>query len=177
MNYTLKKKLKLYICYVYFIAIKNKIKNKNFKWGKYHLKVLTFPFFSLGKPSQSLTSCPNWLQRPHGLGLFGLNSSLIMVKLGSCVARPSMMRSAINQQWQNNEYWAFWENPYHNQSTGHYHNLRHQDKERSKGIHRDGKAKNPNTFKQFSANKMSSRYMGLEFWLQLVSLFLENFSF
>lgn len=42
-----------------------------------------------------LTSCPNWLQRPQGLGLFGLNSSLTSIlKLGSCVTRPSIMRSA-----------------------------------------------------------------------------------
>ena len=103
------------ICYVCLIT---KIKLKNIKWGYYHPEILTFPFFSLGKPSQSLTSCPNWLQRPQGLGLFGLNSSMIMVKLGSCVARPSIMRSAISQQQQNTKQWAFPEDPYCNQTAG-----------------------------------------------------------
>lgn len=128
------------VCYVCLIT---KIKLKNIKWGYYHPEILTFPFFSLGKPSQSLTSCPNWLQRPQGLGLFGLNSSLIMVKLGSCVARPSIMRSAINQQQQNTKQWAFPEDPYCNQRQ----DIITQDSKAKKSPkdHTESKAEKPKT--------------------------------
>lgn len=56
--------------------------------------LLTSPFFSLAVPSQSLISWPSCPQRAHGRGLLGLNSSLMMVKFGSWVAKPSMIRSA-----------------------------------------------------------------------------------
>lgn len=122
------------------------------------LQILTFPFFSLGKPSQSLTSCPNWLQRPQGLGLFGLNSSLIMVKLGSCVARPSMMRSAINNNKKlNSEH--FEKILTIMKGTGHHQkNKTPAQSKVQRGTQINGKAKKPNTSQQSSANKMSSRY-------------------
>lgn len=59
---------------------------------------LTCPCFSLGIPWQALISWPVCPQRPQGRGLLGLNSSLMIVKFGSCVARPSMIRSADMQR-------------------------------------------------------------------------------
>ncbi len=40
------------------------------------------------------SSLPIWPQMSHGLGTFGLNSSRIIVKFTSCVAKPSMIKSA-----------------------------------------------------------------------------------
>lgn len=63
------------------------VKHSDFQW-------ITSPFFSRATPWHSLISCPICPHRAHGLGLFGLNSSRMIVKLGSCVARPNMIRSA-----------------------------------------------------------------------------------
>lgn len=59
-----------------------------------HAELLTSPCFSLAVPWQSLISWPICPQSAQGRGLLGLNSSLMMVKFGSWVARPSMIRSA-----------------------------------------------------------------------------------
>lgn len=64
---------------------------------------LTCPCFSLGAPWQSLISWPICPQRAQGRGLLGLNSSLMMVKFGSWVARPSMIRSAEKRTCHFNE--------------------------------------------------------------------------
>lgn len=58
---------------------------------------LTSPCFSRAVPWQSLISWPICPHKAQGRGLLGLNSSLMMVKLGSWVARPSMIRSAARQ--------------------------------------------------------------------------------
>ena len=65
----------------------------------------TSPCFSLACPVHSFISCPYWLQISHGRLVTGLNSSLKMEKWGSCVARPSIIRSATDTDTHSTHSW------------------------------------------------------------------------
>ena len=70
----------------------------------------TSPFFSRAAPVQSCISWPYWSQISQGRLWMSLNSSLRMVKYGSCVAKPSMIRSAACKR-NDTQNWDEWSMP------------------------------------------------------------------
>lgn len=87
----------LYTC-MHVINVKMQQFNMSEREKNKKAELLTCPCFSLAVPWQSLISWPICPQSAQGRGLLGLNSSLMMVKFGSWVARPSMIRSAYQSQ-------------------------------------------------------------------------------